>query len=57
MAHVKKQKKGDNKKIFAKINPHMKDFGSDPFFLKKAEKARDFLKKNGVPPGFPPFEG
>lgn len=57
MAHVKRQKKGDKKKIFAKVNPQMEDFGNDPFFLKKAEKARAFLRKNGVPKGFPPFEG
>jgi len=57
MARVKKKKKQATKKIFGVVDPNMKDFGNDPFFLKKAEEAKEFLRKYGVPEGFPPFKG
>ncbi|HEX9502934.1 MAG TPA: hypothetical protein VF974_01250 [Patescibacteria group bacterium] len=31
------------------INPHMKDFSNDPYFVKKAEDAKRLLDKYGVP--------
>ncbi len=30
----------------------MRDYSKEPFFKKKAEKARAFLKKHGLPEGF-----
>jgi hypothetical protein len=57
MAKVKKNKKRRTKKTIGIIDPHMEDFSNDPFFVKKAEEAKAFLRKHGVPEGFPPFEG
>ena len=33
----------------AVINPNMKDLGKDPYFVKKAEAAKQLLDKYGVP--------
>ncbi len=30
----------------------MRDYSDDPFFKEKAEKAKAFIKKNGLPKGF-----
>jgi hypothetical protein len=30
-------------------NRKVKDFGNDPFFLKKAKESKTFLEKNGFP--------
>lgn len=54
---MKKKKKTGKKQYLDKIDPNMKSMANDPFVLKKAEQAREFLRKNGVPPGAPPFEG
>jgi hypothetical protein len=60
IAHVKKQKKGDKKIVKREyrdqVVPDLKSFANDPYVLKKAEAAKAFLRKNGVPPGFPPFK-
>jgi hypothetical protein len=32
-----------------KVDPAMEDFGSNPFFVKKLEDAKAFLKKAGLP--------
>lgn len=59
MANVKKKKKKKTvKRQYAgTVNPNLKSYANDPFFLKKAEQAKEFLRKHGVPEGFPPFEG
>lgn len=31
------------------IDPNMRDYSKDPFFVKKAEKARAFIAKHGLP--------
>ncbi len=31
------------------INPNMRDYSKDPFFVKKAEKARAAVSKYGLP--------
>ena len=40
-----------NKKISPGIavDPNMRDVSKDPFILKKAESARAFIAKNGLP--------
>lgn len=30
-------------------DPNMPDFSKDPFFVKKVERAREFIAKNGLP--------
>ena len=56
MANEKKRKKVDKTKLLGTINPNMKSFGNDPFFLKKAEEAKAFLRRVGVPKGRAPLE-
>jgi hypothetical protein len=43
----KKQSKSKPSKI--KKAKKVKDYGNDPFFIKKAEESRAFLEKNGFP--------
>ena len=43
----KKQAKKKSSKS-SRINK-VRDFGNDPFFIKKAEESRAFLEKNGFP--------
>ncbi len=31
------------------INPLVKDYGNDPFFVKKADKAKETIDKYGLP--------
>ena len=31
------------------VNPNMRDYSKDPFFVKKAERARAFIAKYGLP--------
>jgi hypothetical protein len=31
------------------VNPNMRDYSKDPFFIKKAERAREFLAKHPLP--------
>lgn len=31
------------------INPEMRDYSKEPFFIKKAEKARAFIEKHRLP--------
>jgi hypothetical protein len=31
------------------IDPNMRDYSKFPFFVKKAEKARAFIEKHGLP--------
>jgi hypothetical protein len=56
MANVKKKKKIIKREYLDQVDPTLKSYANDPYFIKKAEAAKEFLRKNGVPPGFPPFE-
>ena len=31
------------------IDPNMRDYRKEPYFIKKAEKARAFIEKHGLP--------
>ncbi len=49
-----KESKNKKKKIIkietgVVINPSMKDYGNDPFFVKKADKAKETIDKYGLP--------
>jgi hypothetical protein len=35
------------------VNPNMRDYSNDPFFIKKAEKSKEMIMKVGLP-GIPP---
>lgn len=56
MANVKKKKKVEEKKYFATVNPNMKSRINDPYFIKKAEEAKAFLKRVGLPEGWGTLE-
>lgn len=38
-----------NKKAMAQ--PKVKSYGNEPFFVKKANKSKEFLEKHGMPEG------
>jgi hypothetical protein len=40
-------KKLDTSEI--KVVRNMRDYSNEPYFIKKAERAKAFLKKNGLP--------
>jgi hypothetical protein len=42
-------KKNRKVKINAKISSGVKDYGNDPFFIKKANESKTFLEKHGFP--------
>ena len=44
-----KKQKGNTKAI---VDPKVKDYGSDPFFVKKANESKQFLDKHGYPKAF-----
>lgn len=56
MANMKKRKKAGEKKYLDKVDPNMKSLINDPYFVKKAEEAKAFLRRVGVPEGKRPFE-
>lgn len=33
----------------AKVSNKVKDYGNDPFFVKKAKESKEFLQKHGFP--------
>lgn len=39
------------------INPNMRDHSKDPFFIIKAERARAFIAKHGLPKDDKPKKG
>ena len=45
-----REKKRENKDITVVRN--MKDYSADPLVIKKAEEAKSFLKRNGLPADF-----
>ncbi len=38
----------ENKKVKTQPN-HVRDYGNDPYFVKKANKSKAFLEKHGFP--------
>jgi hypothetical protein len=53
---MRMKKKTKEKKYFGTINPNMKCFANDPLILKRAEEAKAFLRRVGVPKGRAPLE-
>lgn len=52
MAKMKKTKKGiryDPSKIFGVVDSSVPDFGKDPYFIKKAQRAKELLEKHPIP--------
>lgn len=47
--HSNEKKKGVKKIGNAIISDKVRDYGNDPFVLKKAEQSREFLEKHGFP--------
>jgi hypothetical protein len=44
-----KKRQTKKKPSKAKAPSKVKDYGNDPYFVKKAEESRTFLEKNGFP--------
>ncbi len=42
-------KKTTRKKSKVKVSNKVKDYGNDPFFVKKAKESKEFLEKHGFP--------
>jgi hypothetical protein len=52
MSVATKKKKGSNKMYLGTLDTSIKNLGNDPYFVKKTEEARKFLKKVGLPKDF-----
>jgi hypothetical protein len=46
LSELEKATQGKSK---AKVSNKVKDYGNDPFFVKKAKESREFLQKHGFP--------
>jgi hypothetical protein len=46
---VSNSKKVDKKASRGKIDPHMKDYGKEPFFVRKTEASKKVVGKYGLP--------
>ena len=57
MAQVKKKKKVIKRVHRDQVDPILETLGHHPYFVKKAEEMKAFLRKHPPPPGVPPFEG
>ena len=33
----------------ATVSPNVRDYGNEPFFIKKADESKEFLEKHGFP--------
>lgn len=49
MGKVKKIKKFDRAKLGGRVNPAIPDRSNDPYFVKKANEMKEFLKKHPIP--------
>ena len=47
--HTGTKKRNQKIKINAIISSEVKDYGNDPFFIKKANDSKAFLEKHGFP--------
>ena len=49
---IKHKEKGGNKhSTYAVVDPKMRSYENDPFFVKKAKEAKSLIEKVGLPPG------
>ncbi len=46
---IKESKKTKQRKSKVKVSNKVKDYGNDPFFIKKAKESKEFLEKHGFP--------
>jgi len=49
MSQTKKKKRKAPKKYLGKLDRSVGDYGNHPFFVKKAEEAKAFLDRVGLP--------
>ena len=49
LPEVKNKKLARKKLAKAVISNKVKDYGNDPFFVKKANQSKEFLEKHGFP--------
>ncbi len=49
MLYELKKKQANKKTARSKSARKVKDYGNDPFFVKKAEESKAFLEKHGFP--------
>ncbi len=52
MPKTTKNKKSTNKKIQGIIDPLVRNYGNDPFFVKKANEMKALIDKVGLPKEF-----
>jgi len=52
MPASKKNKKTTNKKIHGIIDPSVRNYGNDPYFVKKANEMKELIEKVGLPKEF-----
>ncbi len=46
---IKNKKRTHRKPAKVVISNKVKDYGNDPFFVKKAKESKEFLEKHGFP--------
>lgn len=46
---ITESKKTTREKPKAKVSSKVKDYGNDPYFVKKAKESKEFLEKHGFP--------
>lgn len=46
---ITESKKTAQRKSKVKVSNKVKDYGNDPFFVKKAKESKEFLEKHGFP--------
>lgn len=44
--------KSDKRHFGVDVNSKVRDYGNDPFFVKKANESKQFLEKHGLPKAF-----
>lgn len=49
MSNMVSKSSKDAKKTKTRLIRKVKDYGSDPFFVEKAQQSKAFLEKNGFP--------
>lgn len=45
---IKKRAKTKHKKFFGVVDPTMKTHENDPYFIKKANEAKEYVKKHNI---------
>ena len=49
MSQTSRQKQKPQRGYMGKLDNSIGDFGNHPFFVRKAEEAKEFIKKHGLP--------